>query len=213
MRPDSEAARNTRRDAYAGLAAVAENRRQWEQARDHLQEWLKQDDKSVPANQRLGRALYMAGHKDEALHALTRAHELDPNADAPLVSMAQLAAQNGDAVAAGDFLERAVKADPKSVKVRVAQARWLIDAEKVDAAKAVIAEAKKIDPASKDVERLNGLIAWNQRDFASAEKIFEALHKEVPSDLGVSNLLALSLAEQEDSAKRARALQIAEANV
>jgi predicted Zn-dependent protease len=213
MPADSEKARNTRRDAYAGLATVAENRRQWEVARQRIHDWLQQDDKSVAAHQRMGRALFHLGRKEEAVKELTRARELDPNSDPPAVSMAQLAAQAGDQAGAGEWLGRAVREEPKSVKVQIARARWLIDSDRLDEARSAIDQAKTLDPTTKDVDRLRGLIAWNRRDFAEAESIFSALHKELPADLGVTNLLALSLTEQDDSAKRAQALQLAEANV
>ena len=58
-----------------------------------------------------------------------------------------------------------------------------------------------------------GVIAWRLRDLAIAEKIFESLHRGAPpADAAFANLLALSLDEQDDPAKRKRGLELAEVN-
>ena len=70
----------------------------------------------------------------------------------------------------------------------------------------------KLDPASKEAQKIRGLIAWHLRDLAAAEQIFELLHRDAPADPVTANLLALALVEQEDAAKRSRGLQLAEVN-
>jgi uncharacterized protein HemY len=59
---------------------------------------------------------------------------------------------------------------------------------------------------------VQGLIAWHLRDLNGAEAILEPLHREVPADSSVANLLALALLDQSDKAKRSRGLQLAEVN-
>jgi uncharacterized protein (TIGR02996 family) len=209
---DSDRARNIRREAYAGLATVAENRQQWETAKARLLDWIKESPESGPAHQRLGRALFQLGQKDEALEALKKGAGLDASLDPPAITMAVLSSQSGDLEGATSWFNRAVKDQPNSARPRLAYARWLIDQGKLEEAVPLVDEGARLDPASKDTTRLRAILAWQRRDFTTAEKLLDPLHIEVPTDLGVSNLLALTLMEQEDSAKRARGLALAEVN-
>ena len=79
-------------------------------------------------------------------------------------------------------------------------------------ARAEIEEAVKLDPASKEAQKVRGLVAWHLRDLAGAEQIIEPLHRDAPADLMAANLLALALVEQEDKAKQKRGLELAEVN-
>lgn len=208
---DSDRAKNTRKEAYAGLAGVAENRGQWDQARGHLRSWIEIDPKSGPARQRLGRALFQLGRKDEAFAELTRGHKEDPKLDPAGVTMAVLSAQAGDARAAADWHGRAIQAEPDSLAARLSYARWLIDQGQYPQADAQAAEAVRIDPESREAVKLQGQVAWRKRDFPAAEAIFEKVHQGSPGDVGAACLLALCLVEQGDSARKARGLQLAEA--
>lgn len=209
---DSTKARNIRKEAYAGLAGVDENRGQWDQARGHLRAWLEIDPKSGAARQRLGRALFHLGRKDEAFAEISRGRKDDPKLDPAALTMALLSAQAGDVRAAGDWYDRAIQAEPDTLVARVSYARWLIEQGEYDRAGTQAGEAARIDPASRETPRLRGQIAWRKRDFPAAEAIFEKLHQDSPNDVGVACLLALSLAEQESSAKRAHGLELAETN-
>lgn len=209
---DAEKAASLRREANAGLAAVAENRQQWETARTYLLAWLKDSPKSGPARQRLGRALFQLGQRDEAFKELTQAYKDDPSLDLPGVTMAVLSAQKGDTKKAAEWYEQAQKIEPKNVKVKLAYARWLVDQGKPEDAAGVVDQAAKLAPESKEPDKLKALIAWHLRDLPTAEKLLDPLNRESPADAGIANLLALALVEQDDSAKRARGLQIAEVN-
>src|SRR5438270_1791514 len=55
-----------------------------------------------------------------------------------------------------------------------------------------------------------GLAARARKDLARAEPIFAALAQESPGDAWVGNQLALVLAQQDDEAKRRKALELAE---
>ncbi|MFO0957798.1 MAG: tetratricopeptide repeat protein [Isosphaeraceae bacterium] len=213
MPADSDKARNTRKEAYAGLAGVSENRGQWDQARGHLRSWLEIDPKSGAARQRLGRALFQLGRKDEAFAEMTRGNKDDAKLDPAAVTMAILSAQSGDAKAAREWYDRAIKGEPDSLPARLSYSRWLVEQGEYRPALAQADEAARIDANSKEVAKLRGQITWRERDFPAAEAIFDKIHAETPTDIGASCLLALSLVEQEDSAKRARGLQLAEATV
>ena len=60
----------------------------------------------------------------------------------------------------------------------------------------------KLDPALKEAQKVQALVAWHLRDLAAAEAILEPLHRDAPADPAVANLLALALVEQDDAAKQ-----------
>jgi tetratricopeptide (TPR) repeat protein len=199
-------------EANAALASVAEVRLDWPTAREHLLVWLESDPKNGPARQRLGRALFAVGKPDEAFRQLQQAAIDDPKLEPAGVSMGLLYGQKGDAAKAAEWFDYARKADPKSVAARLGYARWLLDRGRPDEAQPLADEAAAIAPGGKDVERLRGLLAWHRRDFAAAERAFEALHRDAPADVTIADLLARALIEQDDPAKKERALQLALAN-
>jgi Tfp pilus assembly protein PilF len=200
------------REAVAGLAAVTEAREDWKTTQQHLNAWLALDPKNGQVEQRLGHALFRLGKTDEAFAMLTQAVKDAPALEPPAVWMANLYSQKGDFKQAEEWFDRAQKAEPKSARVRLAHAKWLLERGRPTDAHAEIDEAAKLDPASKETARVQGLIAWHLRDLNGAEAILEPLHREVPADSSVANLLALALLDQSDKAKRSRGLQLAEVN-
>jgi Flp pilus assembly protein TadD len=201
-----------RRDSFAGLAAVAESREDWKLAENRLKSLLELDPKNASARQRLGGVLFRLGKAEDAFNALTQAAKDNPGLEPAGVSMARLFAQKGDLKKAEEWFDYARKVEPKSARVRQARASWLLDQGRAAEARPEIDEAVKLEPGSKDAQRLRGLIDWHLRDLAAAEQIFDSLHREAPADASVANWLALSLVEQDDPAKKKRGLELADVN-
>jgi tetratricopeptide (TPR) repeat protein len=211
-RGDTDKTKLLRREALAGLATVAEARGDWKMAQERLKAWLELDPKNGQLRERLGRALFLLGKTDDAFAALTQAVKDVPALEPAAVTMARLYSQKGDARKAEEWFDQAGKTEPKSAKVRLAHAAWLLDQGRTADASAETDAAAKLDPALKDAQRVRGLVAWHLRDLAGAEAVLEPLHRDAPADSVVANLLALALIEQDDSAKRSRGLQLAEVN-
>ncbi len=209
---DAEKAQAFRREALAGLAAAAESREEWKTAKDHLNALLELDPKNGPARHQLGRVLFQLGKTDEAFNTLKQAVLDMPALEPAAISMGLLFNQKRDAKKAEEWFDYAVKLEPASARVRLAHASWLLDQGRAPLARSEADEALKLDPKSKDAQRVKGFIAWHLRDLAGSEAILEPLHRELPGDGGTANLLALTLVEQDDPVKRARGLQLAEVN-
>jgi uncharacterized protein HemY len=128
------------------------------------------------------------------------------------VTMSRLLGQKGNAKRAEEWLDFALKQEPKSIRVRMARAGWLLERGRAADAKTEADEAVKLDPLSHDARRLQALVAWHLRDLSAAEKILEPLHREAPADFAAADLLALCLVDQDDAAKRSRGLQVAESD-
>jgi tetratricopeptide (TPR) repeat protein len=211
-RGDTAQARILRREALAALATVAERREDWKAALAHLNAWLALEPKNGQIRQRLGRALFQLGKDEEAYAALSQAVKETPALEPAAVSMAWLYSMKGDVKNAEQWFDRALEAEPKSARVHVARGDWLLKQGHAAAAGSEVEAALKLDPALKEAQKLKALIAWHRRDLPAAEAILQPLHRDMPSDLMVANLLALTLIEQNDAAKRARGQQIAEVN-
>jgi tetratricopeptide (TPR) repeat protein len=209
---DAESVRTTRREACAGLAAVAETLDDWPSARTHLLAWLDSDPANAAARQRLGRALFRLGKTEEAFKELTQAANSDPKFGPAAVPMALLFVQAGNDAKAEEWFVYASKVEPRSAVVRLARARWRLDQGRAAEARTFVEEAAKLDPTSREVEPLRGLIALQLRDLTTAERIFEVLHRDAPAEAAYGPLLTLALVEQDDPEKRSRGLRLAEDN-
>jgi tetratricopeptide (TPR) repeat protein len=207
---DAEKINASRREALAGLAAVAETREDWKSTQERLAAWLELEPKNGQIRQRLGRALFRLGKVDDAFAAFKQAALDAPALEPAGVSMAWLYGQIGDLEKAEELFNFAQKAEPQSARVRLAHAAWLLDRGQPTLARTEIDQARKLDPELKDVERVRALVAWYLRDLAGAEAILEPMHRDAPADSVVANLLALALIEQEDKAKQSRGLQLAD---
>jgi tetratricopeptide (TPR) repeat protein len=201
-----------RREALAGLAAVAETREDWKSTQEHLTGWLELEPKNGQIRQRLGRALFRLGKIDDAFAAFKQAVLDTPVLEPAAVSMAWLYGQKGDPKKAEEWFDYAQKFEPKSARVRLAHSKWLLDLGRPTDARAEIDEALKLDPGLKDAQRLQALVTWHLRDLAGAQATLEPLHRDAPADSFVANLLALTLIEQDDKAKQSRGLQLADVN-
>ncbi len=209
---DAEHAGFYRREALSGLAAVAEAREDWETARRKLVAVLELEPQNGQVRQRLGAVLFRLDKQEEAFETLKQAVQDTPALEPAAVTMGRLMTQKGNARKAEEWFDHALKLEPSSVRVRAARASWLLDQGRAQAARAEIEEAVKLDPAAREARRLQGLVAWHLRDLAAAETILDPLYREAPTELATADLLALCLVDQDDAVKRARGLQLAEAN-
>jgi tetratricopeptide (TPR) repeat protein len=210
---DAESIRAVRREAAAALAAAAEAVEDWALARVHLLAWLEIDSSNALARQRLGRALFALGKTDEAYKELTQSTKDEPKLGSAAVPMALMFIQAGNDAKAEEWFVYASRVEPKNPGVRLALARWRLDKGRNAEARLLVEEAAKLDPKSKEVEPLRGLVALQLRELETAERIFEALHRDAPADAGFCSLLTLALVEQDNPEKRSRGLQLAEVNV
>lgn len=199
-------------DAYDGAASVAERRRDWPAAFAALSARLKLTPKNGSARQRLGVVLFHQGQRDEAADVLLRSSRDDPKLEPAPLLLARLYSAIGNRDQAAKWLKFGIEQDPKDLRVYLGQARWFLEQDQAAEAQRAVEIAVKLDPKSHDVQWLRGLINWNLKDYAAAERTFQVLHEEAPGDFAVSNQLALALIQQSEDPKRQKAVQIAEIN-
>jgi len=197
----------------AGNAAVAEARRQWEEARTYLTKWLALDPDNASAHQRMGITLFQLGQEQEALARFREARKLDGKALQPELALARLYDDAKKKDTARTLIEQAVKASPDDAGVQLAAAQWYLGQNDLEKARAAADTALKIDPRSLDGKIVRGAIARIARDYKTAEQFFNEAHVQSPGNFAASNSLALVLIESDDKDLRQRAMEMAEANV
>lgn len=197
----------------SGMAAVAEAAEDWAGAQKHLDAWLVEDPKNAVALQRLGRALFQQNKPTEALAKLVEARKADEQVLTPEAIMAQLYEAAGQREEAAKMMVAALTADPKNLRTRLAAAQWAFESEQYDQAKEQAAIAMKLDPESLQAKILAGVVALFLADNKAAEGFFESAHLQSPGNFAALNNWALALAEQDDDAKKRKALEIADLGV
>ena len=208
--PKRKAAIKTRIEG--GLAAVADANKDWAKAQKHLDAVLADEPKNAIALLQYGRILFQQNKPDEALEKFRQAAKANANVMAPEVNLARLCEQAGDRAGATKWFVAAIKASPRDLKVRLAAAQWSLDTEQLNQAQDQADAALKIDADSLDANFLRGVVAMFLKDYPGAAEYFEKAHAISPGNFAAGNNLALALAEQDDAAKKRRALEYAEVN-
>lgn len=198
---------------HAGLAAVAEARKQWALAEEQLQGWLTLDPDSASAHQRMGIVRFQLGKATEALAEFREARNLDDKAVQPELAMARLYDEKKDEDKARRLIELAIESSPEDPAVLLASAQWYLGQNDLASAKKQTDAALKLDDKSLDAKIVRGAIARVERDYATAETFFSSAHTQSPLNFPASNSLALVLIESDNDESRQRALEMAEGNV
>jgi tetratricopeptide (TPR) repeat protein len=197
----------------AGAAAVCERRQQWEKAKGYLDTWIALDPDNAGSRLRLGNVLFRLGKEDAALAEFKEAKKIDKNAPLPELAMAQRNEEARNREAAKRWVQDAIKASPSDPAVQLYAARWYLQQNDLEAAKASVETALKLDAKSLEGKFVRGLVARVARDYKTAEKFLNEAHFQSPGNFDVSNSLALVLIESDDEESRRRALELADTNV
>jgi len=197
----------------AGTAAVAERRRQWENAQKQLAKWIELDPDNAGSRLRMGNVLFQLGKEQEALAEFKEAKKIDKNSPLPELAMAQRNDEAKKRDAAKKWIQDAIKAAPTDPAVQLFAARWYLQQSDLEAAKAAADTALKLDAKSLEAKFVRGLVARVGRDYATSQKFLNEAHFQSPGNFDVSNSLALVLIESDDEEARRRALELADTNV
>ena len=212
MEGSAERKADAEAQAHAGLATVAEARGQWEAAFEELTAWAALDARNPFPHQRLGAALHHLGKREEAIAEFETAGKLNPDFTAEL-ALATLDEEAGDRKNSAKAIAAAIKRLPDNLALRRAVANFYVESRQVLLARRQIEAALKIDPKSVETLVQAAGIARLEGDDAAAERRLTAVLEQAPTHFAAINLLALTLADQDDAEKQARALELAQQNV
>jgi Tfp pilus assembly protein PilF len=198
--------------AYAGLAAVAERRGDWDAAfaNLYLLRELEQDNPRV--RWRLGRAQFFKDKPDDAMALFQQAFAADKTLEPAELTMGGLWSQKKQFVKAEKWLTDAVKTHGSDARTHVGLASFLLDQGRVADARAAVKAGLQVDPAQLQLRLLDAVVARSSGELDYAERTLQELVAKNPSDFGSSNQLALVLIDQEDARKKAQGLDIATNN-
>ncbi|MBC8876032.1 MAG: tetratricopeptide repeat protein [Planctomycetes bacterium] len=199
--------------AYRGLAAVAEARSDWPTAQRYLDAILRAAPQDALLSQRLGRAVFFQGKPDDALTHFETAFALDKKLLTPEALMGQLYEQKGDRENAARYMALAVKANPNDVNTCLAVAHWALAAGNLSVAKQQVEVARKMDAESLAALSTSGTVALYMKDYAQAQRHYEAVLAKAPTDFAATNGLALALCEREEPENKNRALEYAQSTL
>ncbi len=191
---------------------VAGARQDWPAAQKYLEGLLAEDPKNAAALQELARVLFQQKKANDALLRLKEAAAADPNVVTPEAILAQYYEQAGDRTNATRFMVEALKVNPRDLKTRLVAAQWSWETDQLKQAAEQADAALQLDPNSIEALILRGIVALFQKDAKKAEECFQQAHLLSPANFAASNNLALALAEQDDEAKKRRALEYAQVN-
>jgi tetratricopeptide (TPR) repeat protein len=201
--------RNIHLACTVGLATVAEARGQWQKAADLIKKLVDAEPKNGRLRFRYGRALFMVDKREEAANEFEQAAADDKNVEPAGIAMGRLFSSKGNKEKAREWMDYAVKKEPKNLAARVGFAAWLVDEGQWEEAQTHVDAAASIDEKSVDVMYLKGLLARRQKDYTKAEREFERLIQQAPTNFQGAIQLALVLVEQ-DEGKQQRALELAQ---
>ena len=199
--------------AYRGLAAVAEARSDWPTAQRHLDAILRAAPEDALINQRLGRAVFFQRKPADALKHFQTAFALDKKLLTPETLMGQLYEQKGDRENAARYMALAVKANPNDLNTCLAVAHWALGAGNLSVARQQTEVARKINAESLAALAASGHVALCMKDYAQAQRHYEAVVAKAPTDFAATNGLALALCEREEPESKNRALEHAQSTL
>ncbi len=205
--------RNFNIRVLAGRAAIAERRRQWEQASGLLQQWIDIDPENVMAHTRMGIVMFRLDKAKESLAEFSKAREINPDVPHPFVSLGQLFHTNGDSENARKSFEKAYGENPSDPKIAQSYAEWLIQQAELGKAQEIAASLRKQTPDSINALLLDGVVAYMQGQAARAEQTLQKVLSLDPRNARATDLMALLLIKSEKAGDKVRALTYAQNNV
>ena len=126
---------------------------------------------SAPVQLELGRTLSIQGRDAEALSALTRAVELEPNLAEAWRELAALHARKGDADACDVAYSHFTRLAPP--EQHLVEAHAALASHRLDAAEALLRRKLELDARDPEVLRMLAEIAAEREDYVEAEGLFE----------------------------------------
>jgi tetratricopeptide (TPR) repeat protein len=201
------------RESRLGLSYCFERRRDYASVKEHLNALLSTDPKNSQHRSRVAAANFNLGSPETAFADLQAAFKDDPLLNPPELQMGLLWAARADDAKAEEWMKKAVSTHSTDARVHRGYAGWLMDSANFDAARPYLDSAEKIAPTARDTLFLRGLFHRYTKNYPEAEKSFEALYRESPSDIQAIGNLAIVLCESGDPKKMKRGVELAESVV
>jgi len=196
-------------DILGSRGQIQMARQQFQQALATFQEMLDLKPENAMALANCAQSSFELGNYDQAYDYLQQTKSISDEVNVPELIMSEWFMNKQKTDASRQWMEQAIEAHPEDGRVRLEYAQWLMKNDELAKAQMAAKEAGDLGSDPYLTTLVQGQIAFAQRSYDLAEYHFSELNQARPGDLNVSNLLALSLIESEDPAKREKAMQLA----
>jgi tetratricopeptide (TPR) repeat protein len=191
-------------------ALLAQARKDWPGAQKLFEALLKLDPKNANVLHKIAFCLFQEKLIDQSLETLQEIPKLDPKALAPQAMLSQFYDQAGDHQNAEKQLAAAVATSPKNLQTRLMAGNQAMLKGQLEEARKHSVAAMQIDQKSPDAQILQATIAAYEKNYLTAELLFETVLKSSPNNPVILNNLAMMLIQQDEDEKKRRALEYAE---
>ena len=205
--------KNFNRELTRLRGATAQNRDRLDDAIKIYSDHLKADPDLYAAQWELGKVEAVKGDIDAGLARMKSAFEKDATLMQPELALAMIYSSRREDAEAEKWFQASVREKSAKLVCSVEYVKWLLMRDRAGDAVALMDKVPEADRETRDVKFVRGLSARFLNDLDAAETIFSALHQTNGDDVESADQLALVLIERADEGKRARAQQIAEANL
>jgi tetratricopeptide (TPR) repeat protein len=167
----------------AALAVTSGDRRQIDGAANDLQALVTKNPGNHILRFNLARALIAKGDLEQARLQLEDAIRLRPDFVAARELLARVQISRGDSGGALQTANDLIAIDPKNLQAHLVRSSSLLGLGQRDQAKEELNFITKNYPQNLDARFQVGYLAWQQKDYPQAEKIFTDLHNTDPKNL------------------------------
>jgi predicted Zn-dependent protease len=195
------------------LADTMLGQQRWDEAKKHLTELQTQLPQNASVPFRLADVDFNQENVDGALANLTKARSLDSNLYPPELVLYQWFSRRNNVEEAETWIKSASEKYPDEKTVQLEYGKFLLERGDLTPAAKWVEKAEKSGANISITRFMQGQISFMRRSYSVAEATFNELYLQNPNDVGVRNMLVLSLIESEDPVKRQKALELATANV
>lgn len=182
-------------------------------ARRYLELLLQADPAMGKAVMRLAQVDFRQKKFSEALQRLEEFRKLAPESRVPELMLASMHAEDGQESEAANWVQKAFERYPEDNNVVLEYVDWMVAHEDFAAALGAIQKNESRVGMLPAVLMFRGKIAFAQMQYSQAEEYFSRVRASEPTNVEVSTMLAISMAEQNDADKLNKALEIAKQNV
>lgn len=204
--------RNLRMRMHAGMAGIAESRKQYDAAMTHLQAWQTHDPKNPVVQGSLGRVSFHRGDHAAARAAFAELVKIEPAAPPVEVAMGRLFTDAGNMAEARKSMAAVMKSHGGDVRTQLTVGEWALNNGFIETARECVTTVMKKEPTSIGGQVLSGRMARYEKDPKRAETILTAAILKTPNEFAISNELARALALSDDETQRKAGLDYATRN-
>ncbi len=197
------------RDAMADLMML---RNDFGKAREFLESLITNNPTIAKNYMRLAQVDFRQEKIDDCLKHLEEFRKIVPESRVPELMLATLYSQVSLDAQSKGWVDKALAKYPGEKAVVIEYVDWMVAHERFEEASAALEKSKNLVAGLPGVLMLKGKVAFAQQKFEEAEKIFTEVRSSEPTNVEVSTMLAISMAELGDKDKLEKALEIAKQN-